>query len=149
MCDRIDEEYQKTIRECNDFIDLSIVLPFDADGVPIRVGDIMEFDEVGRVQHLEFWGDDSWVIVVEYESGHFTRWHPSSCHHYHKPTVEDVLGRGECYDIESSPIDFCCSECGMRMYTATIDTYTMIANDEETIIKHPNFCPNCGRKVMY
>jgi len=34
------------------------------------------------------------------------------------------------------------------MFTNTSDTYTMIAADEHTIIKHPNFCPNCGRKVV-
>ena len=65
-------------------------IPVDADGVPIWVGDVMEFGEVGRVQHLELWDDGGWVVVVEYEPGHFTRWHPSSCHH-HNPTVEDVL----------------------------------------------------------
>ena len=34
------------------------------------------------------------------------------------------------------------------MFTDVNDTYTMIANDEQTIIKHPNYCPNCGAKVV-
>ena len=53
---------------------------------------------------------------------------------------------GTCHD-EGDPSDFCCSACGVRMFTNTSDTYTMIARDGRTIIKHPNFCPNCGRRV--
>lgn len=61
--------------------------------------------------------------------------------------IEATLGRGTCHD-EGDPGDFFCSECGVRMFTETNDTYTMIASDERTIIKHPNFCPNCGRRVV-
>ena len=61
--------------------------------------------------------------------------------------ISATLGRGECHD-RGDPSDFCCSECGVRMFTNTSDTYTMIASDGRTIIKHPNFCPNCGRKVV-
>lgn len=60
--------------------------------------------------------------------------------------VVATLGRGMCHD-EGDPCDFCCSECGMRMFIEANDTYTMIASDERTIIKHPNFCPNCGRRI--
>ena len=60
--------------------------------------------------------------------------------------IEATLGRGTCHD-EGDPGDFCCSECGVRMFTDTSDTYTMIASDGHTIIKHPNYCPNCGRRV--
>ena len=58
-----------------------------------------------------------------------------------------VRDSGTCHD-EGDPGDFCCSECGVRMFTDTSDTYTMIAADESTIIKRPNYCPNCGRKVV-
>ena len=61
--------------------------------------------------------------------------------------IEATLGRGTCHD-EGDPGDFLCSECGVRMFTETNDTYTMIASDERTIIKHPNFCPNCGRRCV-
>lgn len=61
--------------------------------------------------------------------------------------VAATLGPGTCHD-EGDPSDFCCSECGVRMFTNTSDTYTMIAADERTIIKHPNFCPNCGKRVV-
>ena len=49
---------------------------------------------------------------------------------------------------DGDPCDFCCSECGARMFTDVNDTYTMIANDEQTIIKHPNYCPSCGARVI-
>lgn len=61
-------------------------------------------------------------------------------------TAERRGDAGTCRD-EGDPGDFCCSECGVRMFTDTSDTYTMIASDGRTIIKHPNYCPNCGRKV--
>ena len=61
--------------------------------------------------------------------------------------VEATLGRGTCHD-EGDPSDFCCSACGVRMFTDTSDTYTMIASDGRTIIKHPNYCPNCGARVI-
>ena len=61
--------------------------------------------------------------------------------------IAATVGAGTCHD-KGDPNDFCCSECGMRMYTDTNDTYTMIASDGRTIIKHPNFCPNCGAKVV-
>lgn len=62
--------------------------------------------------------------------------------------IEATLGRGECRDIEDSGTDFCCSACGARLYIDTGDTYTMIAADEHTIIKRPNYCPNCGARVV-
>ena len=61
-----------------------------------------------------------------------------------RPTQEE--SSETCHD-EGDPSDFCCSECGVRMFTDTSDTYTMIASDGRTIIKHPNYCPNCGRRV--
>lgn len=60
--------------------------------------------------------------------------------------IAATLGVGTCHDV-GDPGDFCCSECGVRMFTESNDTYTMIAADERTIIKHPNFCPNCGARV--
>ena len=62
-----------------------------------------------------------------------------------RPTQEE--SSGTCHD-EGDPSDFCCSECGVRMFTNTSDTYTMIASDGRTIIKHPNYCPNCGRRIV-
>ena len=61
--------------------------------------------------------------------------------------IAATLGVGTCKD-DGDPSDFCCSECGVRMFTDTNDTYTMIARDGRTIIKRPNYCPNCGKKVV-
>lgn len=57
-----------------------------------------------------------------------------------------TLGGGECENV-GEITDFCCSECGARLYTETEDGYTMIKADEHTIIKTPNYCPNCGKVV--
>ena len=53
---------------------------------------------------------------------------------------------GECKNV-GEPTDFCCSECGARLYTEMGDGYTMIECDEKTIIKTPKHCPNCGKAV--
>lgn len=57
-----------------------------------------------------------------------------------------LLAQRTCYNVGDKR-DFCCSECGVRMFIEIDDTYTMIASDERTIIKRPNFCPNCGKRV--
>ena len=46
--------------------------------------------------------------------------------------IAATLGVGTCKD-DGDPSDFCCSECGVRMFTDTNDTYTMIARDGRTI----------------
>lgn len=86
--------------------------------------------------------DGSWVCAIEALDGTICVSHLTP-----EQAVTVTLGAGTCKD-EGDPGDFCCSECGMRMFTDTNDTYMMIASDERTIIKHPNFCPNCGRKVV-
>ena len=65
----------------------------------------------------------------------------AACDHY------GFVKERTCRD-DGDPSDFCCSECGARMFTEVNDAYTMIANDGQTIIKHPNYCPNCGAKVV-
>jgi hypothetical protein len=97
IADRIDEEHQKAIRELNNFADASVLLPVDADGVPIHVGDEMEYGRAhGRVIALMLsnypkkWGGAlHWGIQLEGEQA------PTALdgffHHYHAPTVEDVL----------------------------------------------------------
>lgn len=64
-----------------------------------------------------------------------------------KQAIAATLGAGTCHDT-GDPSDFCCSECGVRMFTDTNETYTMIASDGRTIIKRPNYCPNCGKRVV-
>lgn len=69
---------------------------------------------------------------------------PDGVTHYQPENV--TVGVGTCHNVGDKR-DFCCSECGVRMFIESDDTYTMIASDERTIIKRPNFCPNCGKRV--
>lgn len=97
IADRIDAEHQKAIRELNNFADASVLLPVDADGEIIHVGDMMERGEArGHVIALMLsnypkkWGGGlHWGIQLEGEQA------PTALdlmfHHYHKPTVEDVM----------------------------------------------------------
>lgn len=69
-----------------------IRLPLDADGVPIRVGDVMEWTtphlgvpKVFEVQRIIM--DPSGWHLVAYPATYA----PEECCHHHAPTVEDVL----------------------------------------------------------
>ena len=100
------------------------------------VGDAMEYAHDRAIEHPDradpLWNLDEYVnriLKVAFEG-------------------EATLGRGTCHDTEGSGRDFCCSACGARLYVDTGDTFTMIAADEHTIIKRPNFCPNCGAEVV-
>ncbi|MBR2683778.1 MAG: hypothetical protein IKE22_11005 [Atopobiaceae bacterium] len=84
MLDRIDAAADGTVE-----------LPKDADGVPIRVGDVMErMERCGKVVALQLsdnpWGDGNhWAIQLEGEQAPTVL--DAFFHHYHAPTVEDVL----------------------------------------------------------
>lgn len=96
IADRIDAEHQKAIRELNNFADASMLLPVDADGEIIHVGDMMERGEArGHVIALMLsnypkkWGGWlHWGVQLEGEQA------PTALdlmfHHYHA-TVEDVM----------------------------------------------------------
>ena len=97
IADRIDAEHQKGIREMNNLADASVLLPVDANGEIIHVGDMMEYGKVrGHVIALMLsnypkkWGGGlHWGVQLEGEQA------PTALdlmfHHYHAPTVEDVL----------------------------------------------------------
>lgn len=97
IANRIDTEYQKAIRELNNLADASVLLPVDADGEVIHVGDVMEHGKArGRVIALMLsnypkkWGGGlHWGIQLEGE--HAPTALDLTFHHYHAPTVEDVL----------------------------------------------------------
>lgn len=60
--------------------------------------------------------------------------------------IEATLGRGECKNISSPPSGFLCSECGWGDFAEPshlLTTAKYADNDGG-----PNFCPNCGRKVV-
>lgn len=63
-------------------------LPLDADGVPIHVGDVMEWCDSGEKLTVEGIGSD----VLFYIDGENAEWTAArNKHHHHEPTVEDVL----------------------------------------------------------
>lgn len=65
-----------------------IRLPLDADGVPIRVGDVLTDGEYTfTVCELAAFGGGSWSIRNEDGNA----WKACDVTHHHKPTVEDVL----------------------------------------------------------
>lgn len=71
-----------------------MMLPKDADGKPIHVGDVMEwidpngeFSLVCTVEAVSVDGFITWST----DCGRFTQKDAKAYHHYHKPTVEDVL----------------------------------------------------------
>lgn len=94
IADRIDAEHEKAIRELNNLADASVLLPVDADGEYIHIGDVMEskgsdllFGEVSfevRGMRCDEYG---WEVYDRLGD----RYAPSLLCHYHKPTVEDVL----------------------------------------------------------
>ena len=60
-----------------------VELPKDADGVPIRVGDVMRDGTVTCIRDA----GKGWEIVLDYWGSH----QPCDVTHHHEPTVEDVL----------------------------------------------------------
>ena len=90
IADRIDAEHQKAIRELNNLADSSVLLPVDADGEYIHMGDRMENGElVVRIVLT----DGSWE-PTGYTASTPNQLHEHYCHdirHRHAPTVEDVL----------------------------------------------------------
>lgn len=69
-------------------IDAEMVeLPKDADGVPIRVGDVVEWCDSGDTLTVEGIGKD----IVFYIDNGGAEWTAARNKRHHKPTVEDVL----------------------------------------------------------
>ena len=116
IADRIDAEHESACAEAygNGVMSVPIALdesqwvklPVDADGVPIRVGDVMEgvdkYDSLkevmGKVITVSFESDGITDVAVRAWSSDGKSWHrayldpcASVYRHYHAPTVEDVL----------------------------------------------------------
>ena len=96
IADRIDAEHERQLGVLyRDMSDAEWVrLPFDADGVPIHIGDVMDskVDYLFDGRPLEVRAlvlcEDGW----EAADGRFgNRYEPDSLRHHHAPTVEDVL----------------------------------------------------------
>lgn len=78
-------------------------LPVDADGVPIHVGDVMNFSK--NVRNLFVLGvgiadatGDEWGVFV-LDDRRYMWFNAGLLHHYHEPTVEGVL-RDMCLEID-------------------------------------------------
>ena len=112
IADRIDAEHERKVAEtCSDALyhanekDMAklgwIRLPKDADGEPIRFGDKVTVSwgekvyEVSGFSYTERLASGERTIWVDVYSPEKMRNIPlcgaSSCHHYHAPTVEDVM----------------------------------------------------------
>jgi len=98
IADRIDAEHESACCEAygNGVMSVPIALdesqwaklPVDADGVPIRVGDVLTDGEYTFVvDELAAFGDGSWSIRNEDGNA----WAACDVTHHHEPTVEDVL----------------------------------------------------------
>ena len=93
IADNIDAAHRAALEKLAAQVDESedgwVRLPVDADGVPIRVGDVVEWvDEpnVSRVVSSIQLAEDGWWVYV---GGTGRR--PDKYRHHHEPTVEDVL----------------------------------------------------------
>lgn len=111
--DRIDAEHERAMREeyqrgANDGYDMGfasaddwlaqhedamaehgwVKMPVDAEGKPIRIGDVMEWCDSGETLTVEGIGRD----VLFYIDGENAEWTAArNKRHHHAPTVEDVL----------------------------------------------------------
>lgn len=95
IADRIDAAYERGLMsEYSDGAqevmsgDGYIELPKDADGVPIRVGDEVQYLNM-RPEHVTWVAFGEHEMHVNTDSGSYTK--PELLRHHHAPTVEDVL----------------------------------------------------------
>jgi hypothetical protein len=104
IADRIDEEHERITHNLTDALhkqedatreldEKSVLLPMDADGEAIHVGDTLTDGEYTfRVCELVQFADGSWSIRNECGNA----WAACDVTHHHKPTVEDVLREFSC-----------------------------------------------------
>lgn len=77
-----------------------IPLPLDADGVPVRISDVMEWPD-GSTFTVVGIGDGT-LFYVEGEGDRLANWTGASTKFHHKPDsweriIEDALSNGSCY----------------------------------------------------
>lgn len=100
IADRIDAEHERAMADAElaaapteaQLEELGYIKgPVDADGVPIRIGDVVyDCNESPSekfsvaIMELNKWG---WLLLDSYGE----RNEPGQCHHYHASTVEDAL----------------------------------------------------------
>lgn len=80
-------------RRCNEFKEEYIVLPKDADGIPIRVGDVMKNmfgDEHFTVLGIGYDGCED-VLFCEDDDLNYQCYSVTACVHYKEPTIRDIV----------------------------------------------------------
>jgi hypothetical protein len=101
IADRIDEEHERITHNLTDALhkqedatreldEKSVLLPMDADGEPIHVGDVMAYADNTKPKE---------VIALVPPAVFLTEDGPryaDTCRHHHEPTVEDVLREFSC-----------------------------------------------------
>lgn len=106
IADRIDAEYKKACDDAwnngyeADYLGIAkwliehpqvmehhgwVRLPLDADGVPIRIGDVIAYKDNTKPKQVVALMPPSVVMVEDGPR------YADMCRHYHEPTVEDVL----------------------------------------------------------
>lgn len=73
--------------------DTHMLLPVDADGMPIHVGDVM-CDEDGKpfeIDEMMTSKTNGWELFGGGYGDGFSAYDPATCRHYHKPTVSEIL----------------------------------------------------------
>ena len=104
-----------------------VALPVDADGVPIHVGDVMEWCDSGETLTVEGIGSDA-LYYIDGENAEWTA--ARNKRHHHAPTVEDVLREftdevwNRCCEgatASDSGIDELVAECAAKLRLAGED----------------------------
>lgn len=102
IADRIDAEYDETVRELNDLASSGISLPVDAEGKLIRIGDMMEcmLDGAKMVLPVGYmtYRTDGWHIALTIdESYKYQSYSPKELHHSNdtwEHIIEDAVRLG-------------------------------------------------------
>ena len=118
IADRIDAEYQKAIRELNNLADASVLLPVDANGVPIHAGDDVEVVgyEDGTVVSVELYEGKKWRVSVRpngwdtptvYDAGQVRHRRPDTWEHI----IEDATALGAQMGRRTTQVDDLVARC--------------------------------------
>ena len=94
IADLIDAEHEKAIRELNNLADSCVLLPKDADGEYIHIGD--ELDGYGYPNggaYCKAIVNEVMILAGPKDSSYrsWLMWDAAEVRHHHEPTVEDVL----------------------------------------------------------
>ena len=90
------------------------------------------------------------ATFVEYDGGsvrfEMSRWYSITP----EQAIEASLGAGVCHNVCNSVSEFTCSACG---FNCDLTSWISLFDGDVGRHRHhhhgkPNFCPNCGRKVV-